>query len=43
MSSESLTIESAIKEIRNELNIAYDERTLADDVQRGALDVTFFL
>ena len=42
MSSESLTIESAIKEIRNELNIAYDERTLADDVQRGALDVTFF-
>ena len=42
MSLNPLTIELAISQIRQELNITYNENTLADDVMAGHLEVCFF-
>lgn len=43
MNINSLPIDFAIDEIKKGLNISYDERTLADDVQNGSLDLCFFI
>lgn len=42
MNINSTPIDFAIDEIKNKLNIPYDERSLADDVKNGSLDVCFF-
>lgn len=43
MNIESLPIDFAIDEIKKGLNIPYDERTLADAVKNGSLELCFFL
>ncbi|MCL8350802.1 hypothetical protein M9Y34_10120 [Acinetobacter baumannii] len=43
MNIDSLPIDFAIDEIKKGLNIPYDERTLADDVKSGSLELCFFL
>lgn len=43
MNINSLPIDFAIDEIKKVLNIPYDERTLADDVKSGSLELCFFI
>lgn len=43
MNISSLPIDFAIDEIKKRGKIPYDERTLADDVKSGSLDLCFFL